>query len=165
VILGVVFLIARGDTSLLALRRPRSWTRSFGMALTVLVGIYVLAAIASPFLHPGREQGLTPDKWDSSRAGAFFANAAVICIVAPLTEELTFRGLGFSLVRRFGDDWAVWGTALAFGLAHGLVDALPLLVAFGAALAWIRLRQESVVPGMFVHGAFNALALAAALLI
>lgn len=165
VILAIVVLIAHADRALLALRRPLSWTRAFGMALTVLIGIYVLAALASPFLHPGREQGLTPDRWDSSRAGAFFANAAVICIAAPLTEELTFRGLGFSLLRRFGNDWAVWGSALAFGLAHGLVDALPLLVAFGAALAWIRLRQESVLPGMLVHGTFNALALAAALLI
>jgi membrane protease YdiL (CAAX protease family) len=162
IILAIVLVIARGDTELLALRAPRSWLGSLGMAALVLVGIYMLGAIVSPFLHPGQEQGLTPDKWDPSRAGAFFANAAVICVLAPITEELTFRGLGFALLRRFGDDWAVWGTALLFGLAHGLVEALPLLVAFGAGLAWIRLRQDSVLPGMVVHGSFNAIALAVA---
>jgi membrane protease YdiL (CAAX protease family) len=162
VILGIVLVIARADTELLALRVPRSWRGSLGQGALVLVGIYVLGAAISPFLHPGQEQGLTPDKWDPSRAGAFFANAAVVCIVAPIAEELTFRGLGFAVLRRFGSDWAVWGSALLFGLAHGLVEALPLLVAFGAGLAWIRLRQESVLPGMLLHGTFNAIALAVA---
>ena len=165
VILGIVFLISRGHREALGLRRPRSWRGALGMAVLVLIGIYVLGGLLSPLLHAGQEQGLTPDKWDSSRAGAFFANAAVICVVAPVTEELTFRGLGFSLLRRFGNDWAVWGTALLFGLAHGLVDALPLLVAFGGGLAWIRLRQDSVIPGMFLHATFNAVALAVALLL
>ena len=53
---------------------------------------------------------------------------------------------------------------LAFGLAHGLVEALLVLVPFGIALAWLRDRTRSVYPGMVVHGLFNALALVAAVL-
>ena len=117
-----------------------------------------------PLLHPGREQGLTPDKWDSSRAVPFFANAFVICVIAPFVEELTFRGVGFTLLRaRVGVEPAIVGSALLFGLAHGLVEALPLLVAFGIGLAWLRERQDSTIPGMILHGTFNAIALAAAL--
>jgi membrane protease YdiL (CAAX protease family) len=162
VILGIALTLAQGNFDLLAVRRPASWPRAALQMLGVLIAIYVISAIASPFLHPGREQGLTPDRWDSSRAAPFFANALVVCVLAPITEELTFRGLGFSLLRPFGAAAAVLLTALAFGLAHGLVDALPVLFAFGVGLAYIRLRQDSVVPGMVLHGLFNAIALAIA---
>jgi membrane protease YdiL (CAAX protease family) len=162
VILGIVLTLAQGNLDLLAVRRPISWPRAALQMLGVLVAIYVISAAVSPLLHPGREQGLTPDRWDSSRAAPFFANAVVVCVLAPITEELTFRGLGFSLLRPLGAAAAVLLTALAFGLAHGLVDALPVLFAFGVGLAYIRLRQDSVVPGMVLHGLFNAIALAVA---
>jgi membrane protease YdiL (CAAX protease family) len=164
IILGLVLLIARGEPDLLAWRRPQSWRGAFGRAVVVLVAVYVLSAILGPILHPGREQGLTPDTWDSSRAAPFFANAFVVCVVAPFVEETTFRGVGFGLIRaRFGVEPGIVGSALFFGLAHGLVEALPLLVAFGIGLAWLRQTQESTVPGMILHGAFNAIALAASL--
>jgi membrane protease YdiL (CAAX protease family) len=162
VIIGIVLAIANPDFSLLALRRPLSWPRALVQMLGVLIAIYAITAIVSPLLHPGREQGLTPDHWDSSRAAPFLANAFVVCVLAPFTEEVTFRGLGFSLLRPYGATTAVLLTALAFGLAHGLVDALPVLFAFGVGLAYIRLRQDSVVPGMVLHGVFNAIALAVA---
>jgi uncharacterized protein len=160
VILALVLVIARGHWDWLALRRPRSIGGSLRGIAVVLVSVYVVSAIVSPLLHPGREQGLTPDHWDSSRAAAFFANAIVICIVAPFVEEVTFRGVGFSLIAaRYGVEPAIVGTAVLFGLAHGLVEALPLLVALGIGLAWLRERQDSVVPGMILHGTFNAIAL------
>jgi membrane protease YdiL (CAAX protease family) len=165
IFLGVALLIARGDRDLLALRRPKRWPGALGGSLVVLVGIYALSAILAPILHPGREQGLTPDHWSSGRAAPFFANAFVVCIVAPFVEEVTFRGVGFTLLRaRIGVEPAIVGSALFFGLAHGLVEALPLLVAFGIGLAWLRERQGSTIPGMLLHGTFNALALAASLL-
>jgi membrane protease YdiL (CAAX protease family) len=164
VFLGIALLIARGTPELLALRRPGNWRGALGGALIVLVGVYAVTAVLAPILHPAREQGLTPDKWDSSRAAPFLANAFVVCIVAPFVEELTFRGVGYSLVRaRFGVEPAMVASALLFGLAHGLVEALPILVAFGIGLAWLRERQESTIPGMIVHAAFNIIALVAAL--
>jgi membrane protease YdiL (CAAX protease family) len=166
VILGIALYIARAAPELRALRRPHSWAGALGIALAVLVGVYALSAILGPILHPGREQGLTPDHWDSSRAAPFFANAGLICVLAPFVEEITFRGVGFGLLRaRFGVEPAIVGSAVLFGLAHGLVEALPLLVAFGIGLAWLRERQGSTIPGMILHGTFNAIALAASLLL
>ena len=56
---------------------------------------------------------------------------------------------------------AILLVGLAFGLAHGLVEALLVLVPFGIALAVLRDRTDSVYPGMLVHGLFNGIALAA----
>jgi membrane protease YdiL (CAAX protease family) len=53
-------------------------------------------------------------------------------------------------------------TAVAFGLAHGLLVALPVLTVFGAILGWLRVRTESVVPCIVLHAIFNGAALLAA---
>jgi membrane protease YdiL (CAAX protease family) len=144
---------------LFALRRPTSWRRALVLAIGVIVGMYILSAALGPLLHPGQEQGLTPSHWRSSRAGAYVLNGFAIAVIAPIVEELTFRGLGFSLLRRYGEWTAIVLVGLCFGLAHGLVNALPFLVAFGMGLAFIRSRTGSVYPGMVVHGFFNATAL------
>ncbi len=166
-ILGIMLAIAYGlpMRQAFALRRPRSWPQALGLGAAILFAIYVVSAVLNPFLHAGREQGLTPTGWQPAHAGAFAANFAVVVLVAPVVEELTFRGLGFTLIARFGEWPAILLTGLAFGLAHGLVDGLPLLVLFGCLLAWLRARTDSVYPGMVVHGTFNAIALIAAVTI
>ena len=159
IILAVVLAIARPDWSLLALRRPSSLGRVVATALLVFVAVYATSAIVSAYSDPGREQGLTPAHWDSHRAAQYAVNFVVFVAVAPAVEELTFRGLGYSLLEPLGRVAAVLWVGLAFGLAHGLVEGLPILIVFGAGLAVIRARSNSVYPGMIVHGMFNAIAL------
>jgi membrane protease YdiL (CAAX protease family) len=162
IILGFVLLIARPDWSLLALRRPRGWARTLMTVVLVFIAVYSVAAIVSAFGDPGREQGLTPQGWDSSRAAPFVVNFVVFVAVAPFVEELTFRGLGYSLLEPLGSLTAILWVGIAFGLAHGLLEGLPILIVFGCGLAWLRERSDSVYPGMAVHGIFNAVALIAA---
>jgi uncharacterized protein len=161
---GVAFLIAIGarKRELFALRRPRSWPRAFGYSFLVLVAILTLAALVSPFLDPGEEQGLLPEDWPPPDAAVFALNTAAVVVAAPLAEELLFRGLGYSLFERFGSAVAVVATSAAWAAAHGLVDAFPVIFAFGIGLTLLRRATGSIVPGMILHGVFNALALAAA---
>ena len=162
IVLGIVLAMARGAARvLLALRRPPSWARAAGLAFLVLVSVIVLGQLLEPLLHAGKEQGLAPTRWESRHAGAFAANVVVVAGIAPVVEELTYRGLGFSLVARYGRGVAIAAVGIAFGLAHGLVVGLPILAFFGMALAWLRSRTDSVYPGILVHAAFNGLALAA----
>jgi membrane protease YdiL (CAAX protease family) len=165
-ILGLVLLIARGlAPAVLGLRPPPSWRAAAGWIAASIVAIWVIGAALNPFLEAGEEQGLVPDDWDSDRAGAFLANFVVVALVAPVVEELTYRGLGFAAVRQFfGGAAAVVVTAIAFGLAHGLVIALPVLTIFGLILGWLRLRTESLYPPIILHAIFNGAALLAAVL-
>jgi membrane protease YdiL (CAAX protease family) len=163
VLLTFVLLIANMRADLLALRRPRSWRRTLGLMILVLVVVGIATAVIDPFIHGAREQGLTPKKWEPSHAGAYAANFLVIAGFAPVVEELTFRGLGFALLRRFsGVAVAIVGVGVLFALAHGLVEAFPELAIFGCALAWLRWQTDSVYPGMLVHAAFNSFSLVAA---
>jgi membrane protease YdiL (CAAX protease family) len=162
---GIVLLIAIHRRDLFALRRPRSWPAALGTSIVVLVSVYAVTGIVSAFLDVAHEQGLTPTSWDSSRALPFAANVVVVCAIAPFVEEVMFRGVGFSLIaERFGAEPAIVATGVAFGLYHGLVLGLPILIAFGIGLAWLRDRQNSTIPGMVLHATFNAIALAASLL-
>ena len=159
VLLTVVLGIAGGSRALLAARRPRSWPRAARLALGVFVGIYVASAVLDHYLHAGREQGLTPSHWEGSHAGQYAANFVMIALVGPVIEELTYRGLGYTLLEGWGRWTAILATGLLFGLSHGLVEGLPVLTIFGVGLAWLRSRVDSVYPGMVVHGVFNGLAL------
>jgi membrane protease YdiL (CAAX protease family) len=166
--LGVVLLICIDRFDLLALRPPDSWGRALRLAVLVIVAIWAWEAIVSRIplpQSPGREQGITTVHWEPAHAGAFAANVVLFAAVAPFVEELTFRGAGQSLLRFLGSTPSILIVGTAFGLTHGLVEALLILIPFGIALAWLRDRTESVVPGMFVHALFNGAALAAAVLV
>ena len=89
--------------------------------------------------------------------------AFAVVVLAPLTEELAFRGLGYGLLRPFGLVPPIVGSSFLWALAHGLLNALPVITILGIGLAWLRHRQGSTIPGMILHGAFNGIALAASL--
>ena len=143
----------------LGLRRF-SW-RWVGIALGLIALAFVIAAALEPILHGGEEQGLAPERWRSNRALTYAVNGLVASTVVPLGEELFYRGLGIRVFGFLGDTAAVTVTALVFGLAHGVLGALPPLVFFGLALGWIRVRSRSVWPGVLAHGAYNSLGIIA----
>jgi uncharacterized protein len=161
VLLAVVVAIAGLDRTreVLALRRPRSWPKALGLGLALIVAVYAFAGATSWLLNPGEDQGLTPNGWDSGRAPQFVANFIVIAVFVPIVEELMFRGLGFSLLERFGEWVAIIAVGVLFAAVHGIPAGLPIFTLFGGGLAFIRSRSGSVVPCMVVHGTFNAVSL------
>jgi len=170
IMLGILLLIARGlpRREAFALRRPKSWPRALGLAVLALLTIYFASFVYEQALsllgnwNPSDEQGLVPDGWDSSRAGAFVAFFLVVTLVAPAIEELTYRGLGVGLLEPYGSTLAIVLTGVLFGAAHGLLVGFPILAFFGIVVAWLRVRTDSVYPGMLLHATFNGIALIAA---
>lgn len=166
--LGIVLLICINRFDLLALRRPARRWRAARLAGAAILAVWLLEWLVSLIplpQSPAHEQGITTVHWQPAHAGAFALNVVLFAGVAPFVEELTFRGSGQSLLRFLGSVPSIVIVGIAFGLAHGLVEALLVLVPFGIVLAWLRDRTDSVVPGMFVHALFNGAALAAAVLI
>lgn len=164
---GLLFAIARGiPAGTLGLRRPSSWPTALGLSVAVLVTTFVASALygVATRLDAGEEQGLLPDGWDGSRWAPLLANALMVCVVAPVVEEFMYRGVGFSVLGSVLTRWpTILAVGLMFGLAHGLLIALPVLAFFGVALAWLRDRTQSLVPPILTHAVFNTLALVASL--
>lgn len=162
VFFGIVMLLTlRLDRrEFLALRRPTSWWQAVRISGLVIVAVFVVSAAVAPFGSPGDEQGLIPERFDSERIAQFAAYAAVVIVVAPIVEELMFRGVGYGLLEPFGRNVAVLLVGIAFSLVHGLVAGFPVIAAFGAGLAFLRARTGSIYPCMLLHASFNAAGLA-----
>ena len=164
ILLLIVLAIAGFDRTLLAWRRPISWPAALKLLGTAIVGIYVFEVVYSALTHPGNEQGLTPSHWEPSHAAAYVVNGLVICLWVPFVEETTYRGLGYSLLVRFGQWPAIVSVGVLFGLSHGLLISLPVIATFGCVLAYVRARTDSAYPGMILHATFNLIALVFAVL-
>ena len=122
--LGLVLAIAIDRRDLLALRHPRSWSGAAPLVAGVVLAIYALEWVVNRLplpQNPGKEQGLTPTHWEPAHAGAFAASFVLFTLIAPVVEELAFRGLGQSLLSFLGRWPSFVLVGLAFGLAHGLL--------------------------------------------
>ena len=90
-------------------------------------------------------------------------------VVAPVQEELVFRGLLFRALRdRYGFSPAAWASGVAFGLVHYVPGGSPAdpvllmgaMVATGYGLALIYERRGNLLAPVAAHAAFNLVGLA-----
>jgi membrane protease YdiL (CAAX protease family) len=84
-----------------------------GAAALVFLAVYAVSASCRRSAILARA-GLTLTSWDSSRAVPFAVNFFVFVAVAPFVEELTFRGLGYSLLAPLGRLTAILWVGVAF---------------------------------------------------
>jgi membrane protease YdiL (CAAX protease family) len=83
--------------------------------------------------------------------------AAAAVIVAPLCEEIVFRGYFYPVLKRFSGAWpAAICSAIVFGAAHGQLTALLPLFIFGLLLVFIYERTGSIWAPIAVHLCFNS---------
>ena len=86
-------------------------------------------------------------------------------VVAPIAEELFFRGVVYNAwERERGTRVAVYGSALLFAAIHGAVLFVPVLF-LGIVLAQLYRVTRSLPATMAVHAGFNAISLTLALLV
>ena len=86
---------------------------------------------------------------------------AVVCLLAPVAEELVFRGAALRVLLQWQPRhrWLMIGlSALIFALAH--LNPAQLLHPFliGLLLGWMYERTGSVIPGIVYHWANNTAA-------
>jgi membrane protease YdiL (CAAX protease family) len=91
-----------------------------------------------------------------------------VAVVAPLVEEVLFRGVVFEWMRgRVALPVAVVGSAAVFAAAHVLYrqwTLLPPIFAIGCVLALLYHYSRSLWPGIAVHASINTVATLALLL-
>ena len=82
-------------------------------------------------------------------------------MLAPLTEEVFFRGLlQGALLDRLGPVGAVSIASAAFGITHFQVVQFPALVLVGVVNGLLVLRTGRLGPALWSHAAFNAVTVA-----
>jgi hypothetical protein len=120
--------------------------------------LFVQWLVGAPIRNP-QIQLLAPAEFSWS---AFLGTLVVAGIVAPIAEEIVFRGLLYGWLRRYlSATIAVVASAIVFGLAHGIFVLAPALAVQGAILAVVYERSNSLWPPIILHGTFNVTMVAA----
>ena len=83
---------------------------------------------------------------------------AAAILVAPVAEEMMFRGILYPAIKQAGyPRLAWWGTALAFAAIHfNAVSFLPLVV-LALMLTWLYEKTGNLLASIITHGLFNGL--------
>lgn len=166
---GQISLISAGVTlvvltAFFLLRRKNPLTEcgfSGGCGRWVLLG-----GSAAPVLYTvvTLVLGLLPAAWleeysqaSASLSGNDLFTVAATVIAAPIVEEVIFRGLILSRLRRAMPGWlAVLLSALIFGLCHGQAVWMAYAFVIGLVFGLLALRARSIWPSLCAHMVFNA---------
>lgn len=76
-----------------------------------------------------------------------------IVILAPIVEELLFRGAiqGHLMKIWKNPKWAILASSVIFGLVHGNPVQIPFAIVTGLALGWVYYRTGNLLPGILMH--------------
>jgi len=133
------------------------WTFACWLALSIFGFAWDLA------LDIDKQDDLPQELGVDGSTAALVSVAILVCVLAPIAEELFFRGFCFTaLRRRLGMLPAAVLTGIIFGAIHlGGTDVefiVPLMV-FGFLLCLLYVRTDSLLPCIVLHALNNALAL------
>ncbi|MDE6034405.1 MAG: CPBP family intramembrane metalloprotease [Ruminococcus sp.] len=99
--------------------------------------------------------GYTTDIMDTDGIGVTGTGFAIMtvytCIIAPITEEIFFRGMLLRTFSRTNQRFAIFATAFFFGISHHNIPQFTLAFIMGIFLAHITLKHNSILPAVIVH--------------
>jgi len=87
--------------------------------------------------------------------GLFLPALIQSVLLAPVCEELFFRGYLVGALRPYGQRSAVLAAAAAFALIHDLSPALAAHFALGCLLALMMVKTGSILAPMLIHASYN----------
>ena len=151
-------------------RRPRRW--HFGVRATrfwptvgwAVLGVAVTVGFEFAYVELlSVDETNVDDLGEGSAAAGLFVALAVI-VVAPVAEELFFRGFFYRALRSW---MRVWSAALTDGIVFGALHfqgtdtaiILPIIAVFGVVQCLIYERTGSLFAAIAVHAGFNTVAM------
>jgi membrane protease YdiL (CAAX protease family) len=133
------------------------------IVLGTLVALLISVAVTQIGVEP---EGIKQAMEIAREPPMFAASLLVMGALAPLVEEMVFRGLLYGWLA------GVWGTTAAwlissvcFAAAHIELAHVLLVLPLGLWLGWLRRRTDSLWPSLVAHMVNNGLAVAAAALL
>lgn len=137
--------------------------RAYGMAALGAFTVLAMAALEFTLLPPDPSKLKDLDLAQLFQGPAVIALLAAVIVIgmAPLLEELLFRGIAFAgIAARLGSGWATLLTTIIFTALHapekilywpGFID----VAAVALLSCWLRLHYRSIRPGMAMHFFYN----------
>lgn len=168
--------------ALVALARRRGGSSSLGFSVsptdTWYVGLGLVLQVIMPLLflplanlagEAEAGQVVSDQIRQFGGLGARAAMAVFLAVIAPITEEVIFRGVLLKAMGGFGKLAAILVSALVFAGFHlfglsgdflrGALLIVPSFFLMGVILARVTVRKDRLGPAIFIHSGFNLLAL------
>jgi CAAX protease family protein len=139
----------------------------FGLVLYIVIAFGVGAILTLIFEQASGKNAHTPQQLPSLSGIGILWAAVLALVVAPMVEELFFRGCLFRSLRdRHSFRLAAIVSAFCFGLVHYVpgpwqdtVLLMTIMVFTGLGLAWFYDRRGNIVASMAAHATFNLIGL------
>lgn len=133
---------------------PGRFFRSYlaGLGLMYLVNLATLALMGLVGLLRGQT---VENPVDNMADYPLALNLLLGCVIAPVCEECLFRGLLLNRLRPYGERFAVWASALCFGLFHGNFSQFFYACAIGVLFAGVVLKTGRLRQAMLLHALIN----------
>ena len=169
----IIDLSVVAATVLIASRTERARAWHFGLrgaplgnaaAATGLgvIAFYLFALVYGATVRPENPQRVVQDLGADTNTLLLVVGAVVVVAIAPVCEEIVFRGFLYRVLRLRMRFWiaAALNGAL-FGVIHGLSPIVPILAFLGFVLCWAYERAGTLYAPIAIHVINNAIAYAA----
>jgi len=170
-VLLMTIMLTRNPAKTLSLSLPKPVSSRSVVQLLISISAAILLAVA---IHPVAfvlMEGVTQiyEISDSTKASleplaqlmhrADIGMVLLIFAVLPaICEELAFRGFILSGLRRSGNKWgAIIGSALFFGIIHGMLHQSINATALGLVIGFIAVQTGNLLPCIVFHFVHNSL--------
>ena len=142
------------------------FARALGRALVCLVAAYPLLLLVQAMVYGASGGNVAPQdvveflkSAESSRDR--IAVLVMAIVVAPLAEELIFRGYLYPVGKKYlGSFFSAAFTAALFAVLHGHAASIPALFTLALCLALSYEKTGSLLVPMIMHAVFNAVSVA-----
>ncbi len=137
---------------------PFAFPKSRSLSLMLILGGFAVcvlsnyvALFAETVLSGVGIEEIEPEITESKSALDVFLNFVCAAVSAPLIEEFIFRGVILQPLRRCGEHFAVFVSALLFGLAHGSPSGFVFSFVAGLAMGYAVVISGSLWVGIAIH--------------
>jgi membrane protease YdiL (CAAX protease family) len=139
--------------------RPAPLRFALGIAGIGVAAFYLFALIYQGVVQPDNPQRIVDDLGANRNTLLLVVGALTVIVVAPVCEEIFFRGFLFRVLRVRLTFWvAAVVDGVLFGLVHGVNVVLPVLIVLGVILCWVFERTGTLFATIAIHALNNTIA-------
>lgn len=165
-IISAVFILKRPFKSAgkRVYEKPKYLGRALGMfpaCYGLAIGVNLLTTLLGNLLR-GTAVGDSFDAMQDAFVVPDMASAWIlfiqVAVFAPIFEELWFRGLVMESLRPYGNGFAIFISAILFGVTHGNFAQFFYAMTLGIILGYLAVSTNSIVTTTIIHAMFNSIA-------
>lgn len=136
------------------------WKNIIGWTILLIV-ISILMIIVMDIVGVGTENSKTESVQSQLTPINFMIGFISAAMISPIYEEILYRGFLYRWLRsKWGLKAGLFLSSFIFMIVHiPTYNVLPVTFVSGLLFAWTYEKTKSVLPGMIIHGTFNAIAM------